>query len=149
MPSTAATIEFHHLIHVEGQHASSDGHAHCVAHEVCHVVVLQEVRILGKDGALVRTLDVSFNRHHAVLARLAEKIEHHLQRFKIALLGIGRSLEHTHQTCDEPFENMHGVRYDQRSQCGTTNGYQFRRLDQDSQLPLFHQETADNCAEDH
>ena len=55
-------VQVEHLIEFEGVE-SRDRHTPGVADKITHMVVLKESRILGKNGTLVRFLDVGFERH--------------------------------------------------------------------------------------
>src|SRR5215831_3706312 len=88
---------------------SADRHSHGVAKVVTHVMVFDECRILGEDWAFFRILNVALERHQALTASLVEKVVHHLQGIKIALLGESRTLEYAHDSAHDLFQNVEGV----------------------------------------
>ena len=52
-------IEVEHLVEVESVDAG-DGHAQRVTDEIAHMMILEESRVLGKNGTLAGLFDVGF-----------------------------------------------------------------------------------------
>ncbi len=79
-------VEIQELVKVKG-FDSADGHAHGVAEVVADVVILEEGGILGEKWTLAGILDVAFQRHQALAARLVEEFIHHFEGVEVALFG--------------------------------------------------------------
>ena len=92
-------IEFHHLIDVEWIDAAGDGHAHGVAGEIAHAAIGEEGRKLLEDFALLRRLNIAFNREHAFAADLVEEFVHHFERVEVARLVEAGMAEDGLQSC--------------------------------------------------
>ena len=137
-------VELHHLVDIKGVDAAGDGHAHGVADEGGDVMILDEERVLREDGALVRLLDIGLDGDHAFFAGLAEDVEEHFERLGVALLGDAAAFEHTHETGDHALEHVHGVGGEDGADGRAGDREELRWLDQDGQLALFHQESADD-----
>ena len=54
---------------------ATDHQAHAVGDELDHVVVFEDLRVLGEHGALGRVGNVVFDREQTFLARLDQQVE--------------------------------------------------------------------------
>ncbi len=70
-------VQLHHLINVEGLDAAAGGHANGVANEGESVVVFQEFRVLGENGAFLRVVAICFQSHETFFTSAREKFVHH------------------------------------------------------------------------
>ena len=141
-------IEFHHAIHIESAHSAGDCHAHGVADEVAGVMIGKELRVPGKDGALIRALDISLDRYGALLAGFGEEIEHHFERFYISGLRKRGSFDDIDEPSSDPLKDVYGICGQQGPDCSATNDQQLRRLDKDGNFALFHQISRNDAGED-
>jgi hypothetical protein len=73
-------VRIQHLIQIEYFHAAAHRHAHGVADESHGMMIFREIFVFRDERALVRLLDVRFQRHQPFLARFLQQFVHHLQR---------------------------------------------------------------------
>src|SRR6266496_6283086 len=136
-------IEVHQLIELECFH-SADCHTHAVAEKVSNVMVFQKLGIFGKNRALVRGLHIRLKRHEALPTGFVQKLVSYFERFHVALLRELRSFEHHADTRSNLFQDVQRIR-DQDGTCpGAADDEQFRRLQQDLQVAVLHQVSADH-----
>ena len=105
------------------------------------MVVLQELRVLGKHRALVRIFNVALQLHHSVLPGIVKQFVQHLQRFQIERLAIWTRFQDAQRAFDDLDNDGQRVGDQQCSDGRPTDDYQFGGLNQDPELTLFHQET--------
>ncbi len=101
-------VEIQELVEIKSFH-SADRHAHGVTEVVADVVILEKGRILGEDRTLGRILDVGFQRHQALAARLVEEFIHHFEGVEVALFSEFRASEHAHKSGDDLLQNVERI----------------------------------------
>src|SRR5207248_6655682 len=98
-------IKIDHLVELEWLD-SADRHAHAVAEKVADVMVFHEERVLGKDRALLRFLDIGLERHQPFFSALIEKVIHGFKKLDVPLFGELRASEDSAHTRLNLFQNM-------------------------------------------
>jgi len=119
-----------------------------VANEIADVMVLEESRILGKDGALLRFFDIGFESHQSVFAGFVEQVVHHFQGVDIGLLAELGGAEDGTDTASDLFENVEWIRNEQRTYGGPTDDDQFCRLNENSEIAMLHKVAGHHTTED-
>ena len=128
--------------------SSRDCGAHCVAHEVSNMAVLQKGRVFGEQRTLFRIFNVRFDSYQPLFARLVEEIEHHPQRIDVSALGKLRSSQNAAETTGNLLQHMHWICREHCSERRTANNDKLGRLHENSHRPLFHHEASQDRAED-
>src|SRR5437868_1747920 len=112
-------------------------------------MVFHEERVLGKDRALLRFLDIGLERHQPFFSALIEKVIHGFEKLDVALFGELRASEDSAHARRNLFKNMERVGDQHGSDSGAADDEKFRRLKQDAEVPMLHQVPANYCAENH
>ncbi len=141
-------IQLHHLVHVEGLHASGDCRAQRVADEVQRMMVRDERGVPGDDLTLGRLLHIVLDADETFLARLAEDLKEELQRVEIAGLVERRRLQNADDAGGHCLDCLNRVGDKDGAQRRAANGDEFGGLDEDGEMSVLHQEAADDGAED-
>ena len=75
----------HQRLEIVRRDAADDDHLDRVGQEVDRLVAGQELRVLAQDRALLRILEVRFERHHARLLHLLEQLVQHRQQVDVVV----------------------------------------------------------------
>jgi hypothetical protein len=92
------------------------------------MVVFQKSRVLGEQRTFRRIFDVALQRHQAFLARLVEKVKHHLQQVEVTLFVELRPGEHPDYTADNLLQDVKRIRDQHRPDGGSANNKELSRL---------------------
>src|SRR6202012_3860506 len=128
---------------------AGDGRAQGVAYEIENVVILHQLRVLRKDGAFLRSLDIFFQFGHPALAGELVNVEQHLEAFGIGLAGERTTADHPERALEDLDDQGEGVGDEYRSERRTTDDNELRGLKQNRHLSLSQKEAADDRAEDY
>ena len=140
-------IQIQQLIQIERLRAR-DRHAERVANKVAHVVVFQELRMLGKNGALGGLLHIGLKPHQPFLARLVEELVHHLQGIDVSLFGEFGSAKHSRYAGRDFLENVERIGDQHRAHRRSSDDEEFGRLKQDFYISVLHQVAAHDRGDD-
>src|SRR5579862_1597206 len=111
-------------------------------------MIAEKARVFGKDRAFGRLFHIALKSHQPFLARLVEKVVHHLERFEVSLFVNLRTFKDpNHAGCDL-LENVQGICDQNSADAGAANNDQFGWLDKNTQVAVLHAIPADDCAED-
>ena len=142
-------IGLEHRVQIVRRHHPRHRRPQRVANEVQQVVIFNQFGVLGKNRALLRILHVFFELGHAALPREAEDVVQHLQTLQIKLFRILAARKNPEHALEDLDHQRQRIGNQQRADRGPADDHQFGRLNQHRERPLFHQEAADNGAEDH
>src|SRR5208282_4087813 len=106
----------------------------------------QELRKVLEDSALRWFLDIHLHAEQSFFPHLVEELIHHLQRVQITIFVELRARKDALEPAQDALQNMHGVRYQERSRRCPDDDQHLGWLDEHFNVALFHQESADNCA---
>ena len=137
-------VQFHHLVHIERLHASSDGRTKRVAQKIHRVMVFEKLRIVLENRTLLGFLNIHLHAQQSLFAYLIQKLVHHLERAQIALLGEWRTLHHARKSGGHTLNNVHRVGHQQRARGRAGDDQQLGWLHEHRHVPLLHKEAANN-----
>ena len=137
-------VALHYRIELEMTHASRDRRAQRIANKVQRVMILDQRRILRKQRALSRIVDIGFQLVHAILAGISEDFVQHLERIQIKFLAVGAALQHSDEAVDDRNHRRDRVGDQQGAQGRAADDHQFGRLHQHFQVAMLHQVTANH-----
>ena len=101
-----------------------------------------------KIALLVGSSMSDSRRHETVAPSLVEEVVDHLQRIEIFLFRKRRALERSQGTRDNLLEDVNWIRDQHSSNGRSADDEEFRGLEQDGDVAVLHQVTAQHCAED-
>jgi len=120
-----------------------------VGDQIDGVAVFQNVRILGKQRALRRRVDIGFDRDQSLLADFIEDAVEQHQGVHIILLAVVLIGEHAGQCADDGLDHLQGRGDEKTPGRRAEDDHQLRRLEEHGQIPVFHEVAADDRGEDY
>src|SRR5437868_6743110 len=133
-------VDLHHLIEIERFDSASDGSAHRVTHKIENVMIVQELWVFRKYGALGWLLDIAFDPNQAFLSRLVQKLVHHFQGFQIAIPGEPGTLKYPNEPADDFLQDVEGVCNENCARSCSADNQQLGWLQQHADVAVLHEE---------
>src|SRR5271166_1731222 len=141
-------IQVQHLVKIESVHAG-DRHAQGITDEVPGVMVFENRRTLGEDGAFVWLFDIVLERHQAIFPGFVQQFVHHLQGIDVGLLGVFGTTKDATDSCGDLLKDMKWIGNENGANGGSADGKEFGRLNQHAEVAVLHQIAAHHTAENH
>ena len=141
-------VALHHLVHVERLDPSRDCGAQRVAQEGQRVMVAQKRRIPFEYLALHGLLDVVLDADEALLPHLVAQLKQHPERLQVSRPAELRRTQSARHIGQHGLDDGDRIRDQHGSQGRTHDGYNLRWLDEDQDVPLFHQKAGDDSGKD-
>ena len=102
------------------------------------MMVIQEIRVLGKYLALGGLFNITFQRHDSFFARFVKKRVHHFQQVQILLLGNLRALENRDQTGSDLLQDVKWISNENRTPRCAADDDEFGRLEKNADIAVLH-----------
>jgi len=112
------------------------------------VTRFREVRVLRKDLAILRVIDLLFQLCHPALTRQRKQVVHHLQCFQVVVAVEPDAREDPSDAPCDPHQRGKRVGRNDSSDSGAENNHQFRGLHENRNPAVFHQIAPGDRAED-
>ena len=140
-------IQFHDAVQIVNLYAPRDQGSHGVAKEQHRLMVGGEGRVPFEQGALVRRVQIFFQRRQAALSSGVEEVVQETQRVEIDAGSVAASLEDSQNAADDGLQDVRRIT-DQHGPDGrAADDQQLGGLHEHQQVALFHQVAAGYTAQ--
>ena len=137
-------LHVHEIFDLERVEIAADHEPQIVGQELHPMVIRQDARILRKDRALLRIVDVRFDRHQAFFAHLREDVvqqREQLQKKRLVVLG---ALEHVRQRLQGALDDLARVRHEKSTGRRAEDHDQFDRLHERTEMAACEGESSEH-----
>src|SRR5690606_36414588 len=125
------------------------GHdAQVVADERRHAFILENGRVLGKDRALPRLLDVRLDGHHALAATLVEDLVEQPEYVQIEGLAVAVTEDDLGYLGKDALHQRQVVGHQEGAEGRTTYDHYLERMPQRGERAAGHEKTAQHTGDD-
>src|SRR5579863_2002144 len=141
-------VELHHLAQFEGAHAAADVHAEGVAYKMKGVMILEKTGVILEQRTLFGVLNISFQLHGAILARIVKQFIQHLEMQQVESFGKRTRDKYPKASFEDLNDDRQRIGDEHGTKRGAADNDQFRRLEQHLEVAMLHEIAARDGAKD-
>ena len=141
-------LDVHQVFDLERIEIAADHQAQIVGEKFHAVVIAQYAPILGEDWALLRIVDVRFDRHQAFLAHFGEDVVEQGQQFQVQRLRVFGTFQHRRQSLERALDDLSRIRDEECAARGSEDHEQLDGLDQGTEVSAGEGEAPEHGAHD-